>query len=507
TGARSCAPPWSPWWARVSPGSRAVSSNPRWCTRGTGRRSGRWWGCSTSCWCCGSLCGRPSGGPAPTLSSRMSGSSTGPQAPTVAASTSPSRVSAPCGSGTPSVTAPCGPGPSSSNRATCRPWRSTTSPMSPGSTPRSTRSCCGCRRPRRPGPRPRPRAFAGDCPDGCAERETMAGVNDQSRIARNPLAAPVVAMIGGGQLARMTHQSAVALGQTLRVLAADPVDPAAQVTPDVVIGAHDDPGSVRRVAAGADVVTFDHEHVPPQLLRELEDAGVAVRPRSSALIHAQDKLVMRRALAEIGAPVPPFTGIDTLEDVRRFHAEQDGAIVLKSARGGYDGRGVWMPDSLAEAERIAGEQLSAEVPMLAEARVPWVRELSAMVARSPFGQGAVWPVVETVQRDGICAVAVAPATGLDDELRSAVQATALRLAEHLDVTGVMAVELFEVIGADGRPGVLVNELAMRPHNSGHWTMDGAVTSQFEQHLRAVLDYPLGSTVAIAPVTVMANVLG
>lgn len=335
----------------------------------------------------------------------------------------------------------------------------------------------------------------------------MAGVNDQSRIARNPLAAPVVAMIGGGQLARMTHQSAVALGQTLRVLAADPVDPAAQVTPDVVIGAHDDPGSVRRVAAGADVVTFDHEHVPPQLLHELEDAGVAVRPRSSALIHAQDKLVMRRALAEIGAPVPPFTGIDTLEDVRRFHAEQDGAIVLKSARGGYDGRGVWMPDSLAEAERIAGEQLSAEVPMMAEARVPWVRELSAMVARSPFGQGAVWPVVETVQRDGICAVAVAPATGLDDELRSAVQATALRLAEHLDVTGVMAVELFEVIGADGRPGVLVNELAMRPHNSGHWTMDGAVTSQFEQHLRAVLDYPLGSTVAIAPVTVMANVLG
>ena len=145
--------------------------------------------------------------------------------------------------------------------------------------------------------------------------------------------------------------------------------------------------------------------------------------------------------------------------------------------------------------------------MMAEARVPWVRELSAMVARSPFGQGAVWPVVETVQRDGICAVAVAPATGLDDELRSAVQATALRLAEHLDVTGVMAVELFEVIGADGRPGVLVNELAMRPHNSGHWTMDGAVTSQFEQHLRAVLDYPLGSTGATAPVTVMANVLG
>lgn len=335
----------------------------------------------------------------------------------------------------------------------------------------------------------------------------MGGVNDDSRIRRNPLEAPVVAMIGGGQLARMTHQAAVALGQTLRVLAADPVDPAAQVTPDVVIGAHDDPDAVRAAAEGADVMTFDHEHVPPQILLDLEADGVAVRPRASALIHAQDKLVMRRALAEIGAPVPPFTGVESVEDVRRFHAEQDGAIVLKSARGGYDGRGVWMPDSLAEAERIAEDQLAAGVPMMAEARVPWTRELSAMVARSPFGQGAVWPVVETVQRDGICAVAIAPAPGLPEDLRSAVQATALKLAEHLDVTGVMAVELFEVTGSDGRPGVLVNELAMRPHNSGHWTMDGATTSQFEQHLRAVLDYPLGSTVPTAPLTVMANVLG
>ncbi|WP_295652376.1 5-(carboxyamino)imidazole ribonucleotide synthase [uncultured Dietzia sp.] len=335
----------------------------------------------------------------------------------------------------------------------------------------------------------------------------MNGVNDDSRIRRNPLGTPVVAMIGGGQLARMTHQSAVALGQTLRVLAADPQDPAAQVTPDVVIGAHDDPDAVRAAAEGADVMTFDHEHVPPQILLALEADGIAVRPRASALIHAQDKLVMRNALAEIGAPVPAFAGIDSLDDVRRFHDEQEGRIVLKAARGGYDGRGVWMPDSLEEAERIAAEQLEAGVPMMAEARVPWTRELSAMVARSPFGQGAVWPVVETVQRDGICAVVVAPAPGLPDDLRSAVQATALRLAEHLDVTGVMAVELFEVVGSDGRPGVLINELAMRPHNSGHWTMDGATTSQFEQHLRAVLDYPLGSTVPTAPVTVMANVLG
>lgn len=325
--------------------------------------------------------------------------------------------------------------------------------------------------------------------------------------ARNPLDMPVVAMVGGGQLARMTHPAAVALGQTLRVLASDPTEPAAQVTPDVVVGEHDDPDALRRLADGADVVTFDHEHVPPELLVHLEESGVAVHPRPSALIHAQDKLVQRRVLAEAGAPVPAFTAVETLDDVRRFHAEQGGAIVLKAARGGYDGKGVWMPADLAEAERIAAEQLDAGVPMMAEARVPWTRELSAMVARSPYGQGAVWPVVETVQRDGICAVAIAPAPGLSDELRSAVHATALKIAEHLGVTGVMAVELFEVTGADGRPGVLVNELAMRPHNSGHWTMDGALTSQFEQHLRAVLDYPLGSTLPVAPLTVMANVLG
>ena len=326
-------------------------------------------------------------------------------------------------------------------------------------------------------------------------------------VHRNPLGMPVVAMVGGGQLARMTQPAAVALGQCLRVLASDPAEPAAQVTPDVVLGSHEDWDALAAVASGADVVTFDHEHVPPELLERLEAQGVAVRPRASALLHAQDKLVQRRVLSAAGAPVPAFAPVDSIEDVCAFHAEQGGAIVLKATRGGYDGRGVWMPDSLDEAERIAGEQLAAGVPMMAEARVPWTRELSAMVARSPFGQGAVWPVVETMQRDGICAVALAPAPGLEDDLRSAVQATALRIAEHLDVTGVMAVELFEVVGADGRPGVLVNELAMRPHNSGHWTMDGAVTSQFEQHLRAVLDYPLGSTLPIAPLTVMANVLG
>jgi 5-(carboxyamino)imidazole ribonucleotide synthase len=177
--------------------------------------------------------------------------------------------------------------------------------------------------------------------------------------------------------------------------------------------------------------------------------------------------------------------------------------VIKAIRGGYDGRGVQMARDLAHAREIAGGYLADGVPVLLEERVQLRRELSALVARSPFGQGAAWPVVETVQRDGICVQVIAPAPELPDDLAAAVQQLALRLAAELGVVGVLAVELFET--TDGV--LLVNELAMRPHNSGHWTMDGARTSQFEQHLRAVLDYPLGGTDAIAPVTVMANVLG
>jgi 5-(carboxyamino)imidazole ribonucleotide synthase len=162
-----------------------------------------------------------------------------------------------------------------------------------------------------------------------------------------------------------------------------------------------------------------------------------------------------------------------------------------------------MARDAAHAREIAGEYLADGVPVLLEERVPLRRELSALVARSPFGQGAAWPVVETVQRDGICVQVIAPAPELPEDLAAAAQQLALRLAAELGVVGVLAVELFET--ADG--ALLVNELAMRPHNSGHWTMDGARTSQFEQHLRAVLDYPLGDTDAIVPVTVMANVLG
>jgi 5-(carboxyamino)imidazole ribonucleotide synthase len=323
---------------------------------------------------------------------------------------------------------------------------------------------------------------------------------------RSPLVAPVVAMVGGGQLARMTHQAAIALGQSLRVLATADDEPAAQVTPDVVIGSHTDLEDLRRVAAGADALTFDHEHVPTELLEKLVAEGVNVAPPPQALVHAQNKLVMRRRLEALGAAVPRYAGIDSLADldeIDAFARSKEAPIVVKAVRGGYDGRGVQMARDLAHAREIAGAYLADGVPVLIEERVQLRRELSAMVARSPFGQGAAWPVVETVQRDGICVLVIAPAPALPDDVAAAAQRLALRVAVELGVVGVLAVELFETTGG----ALLVNELAMRPHNSGHWTMDGARTSQFEQHLRAVLDYPLGDTDAIAPVTVMANVLG
>jgi 5-(carboxyamino)imidazole ribonucleotide synthase len=310
-------------------------------------------------------------------------------------------------------------------------------------------------------------------------------------------------MVGGGQLARMTHQAAIALGQTLRVLAEAPDDPAAQVSPNVVLGSHTDLDALRRAAAGANALTFDHEHVPTALLDVLVAEGVNVAPPPSALVFAQDKLAMRRRLDDLGAPVPRYSAIAHVDDVKAFASRIGGPVVVKTVRGGYDGRGVVLARDVDQACDVAGRYLADGVQVLAEERVMMRRELSALVARSPLGQAAAWPVVETVQRDGICVEVIAPAPALPDEVATAAQQLALRVAAELGVVGVLAVELFETY--DG--GLVVNELAMRPHNSGHWTMDGSVTNQFEQHLRAVLDYPLGDASAKVPVTVMANVLG
>jgi 5-(carboxyamino)imidazole ribonucleotide synthase len=269
-----------------------------------------------------------------------------------------------------------------------------------------------------------------------------------------------------------------------------------------MVGRPDDLTVLRRFAEGCDVVTFDHEHVPTEHLRALATDGVLVYPGPDALAHAQDKLLMRRTLAGLGMPVPPFREVTSLQDAVRFGAQHGWPCVLKAIRGGYDGRGVWRLDAPSDARRVVAELLAADTPLLVEPYVAMRRELAALVARSPFGQGAAWPVVQTVQHDGICVEVLAPAPGLEPTLALAGQELALRVARELGVVGVLAVELFEMPGGQ----LLINELAMRPHNSGHWTIEGAVTSQFEQHLRAVLNYPLGSTTPRAPICVMANVL-
>jgi 5-(carboxyamino)imidazole ribonucleotide synthase len=320
---------------------------------------------------------------------------------------------------------------------------------------------------------------------------------------------PVVGMVGGGQLARMTHQSAIALGQSLRVLALAPDDGAALVAADVQYGDHTDLAALRTFAKGCDVVTFDHEHVPTEHIRTLAAEGVKLFPPADALLHAQDKRVMRERLGELGAPNPAWRPVAAPADLVAFGDEAGWPVVLKAARGGYDGRGVWVVGDAAQAAELAATLLAGGTRLIVEERVPLRRELAVQVARSPFGQVAAYPVVETVQRDGICVEVLAPAPGLPEELAVAAQQLAIDLATALGVVGLLAVELFEVAdpAAPGGSRIVVNELAMRPHNSGHWTIEGARTSQFEQHLRAVLDYPMGDTSLTAPVVVMANVLG
>ncbi|MEV0581847.1 5-(carboxyamino)imidazole ribonucleotide synthase [Nonomuraea sp. NPDC050310] len=309
---------------------------------------------------------------------------------------------------------------------------------------------------------------------------------------------PVVGIVGAGQLARMTQPPAIALGVELRVLANSHDESAARVIVDTRLGDYRDLATLQEFAKGCDAVTFDHEHVPTEHIAALAAEGVEIHPGAEALVHAQDKAVMRERLTAIGAPCPAWTRISGIEDVTRFADEHGWPVVLKAVRGGYDGRGVWVVRTRKAAEEVLGHG----VELMAEAFVPFQRELAVLVARSPHGQGVSYPVVETVQEDGICVEVIAPAPGLDPEDAAQAQRIALKIANELGVTGLLAVEMFET-----EQGLLVNELAMRPHNSGHWTIEGARTSQFEQHLRAVLDLPLGSPRPTARWVVMANLLG
>src|SRR3954452_13779213 len=296
----------------------------------------------------------------------------------------------------------------------------------------------------------------------------------------------------------MMAEPAAALGIPIRLLAEAPGVSAAQVLPDHTVGDYTDLATLRAVTEGCEVVTFDHEHVPTDHLHALE-YSLAVRPGPEALVHAQDKGVMRERLAQLGVPCPRNALVASVADVEAFGFP----CVLKTTRGGYDGKGVWFVRSAADCAEAFETAGSTGVRILAEELVDFRRELSALVARSPSGQAAAYPVVASTQKDGICREVIAPAPGLSPALAGEAQEIALRIAGALDVTGVLAVELFET--GDGR--VLVNELAMRPHNTGHWTQDGAVTSQFENHLRAVLDLPLGSPAPRARWTVMVNILG
>ncbi len=312
---------------------------------------------------------------------------------------------------------------------------------------------------------------------------------------------PTVGIVGAGQLARMMAQAAIPLDIRIVLLAADADDGAAQVVPDVIIGAPDDPHALAELARRCDVITFDHELVPPEILAELEAQGQKVWPSSSSMALAQDKRRQRRELSAAGFPVPPFANLDRFEDITDFGDRHGWPIVIKASRGGYDGRGVWIAPSCAEADSIwQGAQRSATV-LLAEKLLPLDLELAVLVARRPSGEMVVYPPVETVQRDGICRELRVPASVAPNLGEDAVR-IAREIAEIIGIAGIMAVEFFV---SDGQ--LYVNELAPRPHNSGHWTIEGAATSQFEQHLRAVLEWPLGSTRLTGEAVVTLNLLG
>jgi 5-(carboxyamino)imidazole ribonucleotide synthase len=309
---------------------------------------------------------------------------------------------------------------------------------------------------------------------------------------------PVVGMVGAGQLARMTCQAAIPLGIGFRVLAGAADESAAQVCAGTQLGDYRSLDDLLAFGRGCDVVTFDHEHVPEKHLTALEQAGLKVRPGPGALRYAQDKRAMRERIAGLGIACPRSATVASLDDVLGFADRSGWPVVLKAVTGGYDGKGVWVCGSPDEAAAVLAHGLD----LLAEEYVAFERELAVLVARSPSGQAAAYPVVQTIQRDGICREVLAPAPELAEDTALAALELGLAIAAGIGVTGLLAVELFETPA-----GLLVNELAMRPHNSGHWTIEGARTSQFEQHLRAVLDLPLGAPTAAAPHVVMANVLG
>ena len=312
-----------------------------------------------------------------------------------------------------------------------------------------------------------------------------------------------VGVIGGGQLARMMIPPASNLAIELKVLAEQENSSAKQAT--TVVGDFTDIATVLDFASSVDVITFDHEHVPIAVLEQLEEQGISVQPPSKALVHAQNKLVMRKALDKMGAPNPIWSAVSTGSELDKFISEHGPEVIVKTPIGGYDGKGVRVVSSSEQVSDWLSEQmlLSLGGQLLVEQKVPFKRELAQLSARNQSGEFVSWPVVETRQKNGVCSEVLSPAPNITTEFSDRAVKIARLISESLGVTGTLAVEMFETASGE----LLVNELAMRPHNSGHFTIEGSATSQFEQHLRAVLNLPLGKTDPLKPIAVMANVLG
>lgn len=300
---------------------------------------------------------------------------------------------------------------------------------------------------------------------------------------------PRVGVIGAGQLARMMVAPATALGIDLLLFAGDAQDSGAQITHHV-IGDHKNLNEVLAFAKTVDVVTFEHELIPLSVIKGLESEGIKVYPPSSAFIYSQDKAAMREKLKDFPAPLSQIVTVAS--------TVQEYPIIAKAISGGYDGRGVWKVGSSQELQEI----LAHTSPLLVEEFIDFDTEIAVMVARSPHGQATSWAPVETIQDDGICTMTITPAQKISPQVAEKAQQMALEIAQLVGVVGVMAVEMF-IKGEK----IYINELAMRPHNSGHWSIEGSVTSQFEQHLRAILDLPLGSPAMNHPYAVMGNILG
>ncbi|CAB4667194.1 unannotated protein [freshwater metagenome] len=302
---------------------------------------------------------------------------------------------------------------------------------------------------------------------------------------------PRVGVIGAGQLARMMAVPANDLGIDFKVFAAIPNDSAAQVT-HFVLGDYTDVDSVLAFAKNCDVLTFEHELVPQSVIKAVEAAGIKVYPKSESFTFSQDKLEMRKKVAELGLPNPKW------QKYQGGKSEIDFPLIAKLPAGGYDGRGVYVINSEEELLELHGKTGT----LLLEEKLNFDYEISVMVARSPHNQAATWPATLTIQSDGICTSTITPVPDLSEVLSEKVQAAALEIAAGISLVGVMAVEMF-IIGEN----FYINELALRPHNSGHWGIEGSLTSQFEQHLRAILDLPLGDTAMRDKFAVMGNVLG